>query len=1310
MKQFTTCANVANRFFKVLQGYTTGIRFTAILTLLFTLGVGSVWGAETTYTFTSKSWGDSSNGWESGKDGNALTSNQGVQVTTGVSGANATTKTSFTNVSSVAVQYCTNAKAGTGTINIQVGSNSAQSFSVSAPNSGGTTLKTKTFTFSPNQTGTVKISVDCTKNSIYIYSVTITTTDATTYTVTYNANGGSGTMSSSTGSSITILDCSFTAPNGKKFSEWNTEDDGSGTSYNPGAVVKENLTLFAIWEDLPKYTVTLKDDDSTLIQESAGGSVDLPYRDGCDDYTFVGWTSTWTSEQSNWTTTKPTIINAGAYTPTANVNLYPVYTKTETTEATTTTTDYVLTDLANIKSTDIVVITTYHSTNGTYAMSNNNGTSTAPTAKSVTVSGSKLSADPGTNYKWNISNNNGTLTIYKNGTTASWLYCISDNNGVRVGTNTNKTFTIDSSSGYLKHTYTIRYLGVYNKQDWRCYTSSTVNIGNQELKFYVETTTTTTTSTTTSSYISVPDCVTETRVSLDADGGTIEETGWNKQNDIYTQSFTASEQITLPTPTKAGNRFDGWYDENDNKVESSYTVPATDITLTAKWTAYTVNWTITPAEGGTLSATTGNTTSVSIDSEYEYESPAYTVTSGAAEVTQNNNTFTVVPTSNCTIQINLKLKPRYTVTLKDDDTELHQASFGASVELPSRESCKGYTFKGWTKTWSEQQDEWTDVAPDIIPAGDYTPTGDEELYPVYSKVEGGGTKFSRYEKVTADLDDWSGKYLIGTDDYKANGTYDDGHLLREEYTPSSEEKTEWEFTLNKVGDTGYSILFPDGSFYLGWKEGTDFLSSKNVDFSQNNNKYLWSPSTSGIFNVEATTRFIGVGANDFRPYATNSNAKCYLYKRIEEAASVTYYISVPNCCTPLATVNGKVQISNISETSATASWSWSSATIGISKNILKVYESNGALVKTIDGITPSATSQNITDLTTCTEYYATLTTVRSNESYCEGIEQGKSVNFITEAWNVTASLTNTSRLTGTDVACSSSDYVATFEAAADYALPETIIVEIGDEEKTAGSDYNWDKATGTLTIDASVIHGDINICIVAECIVTFNMNGHGVVPAPQIIEENGKVTEPSPAPKAEGYDFGGWFTDSECTSPYDFNSLVTASFTLYAKWTAKEYTITYDNLNGVNNDANPKTYTIESETITLKNLDDTNTHHFVGWYDEDDNLVTKIPQGSTGDITLYAKWVEIFIVKWYANGKELTNGELGSASTIVYEGEHISNLPPSVNLNNYCGDFVGWTDAEMDVNNVAKPNNLYTQASEFPNATGNQEFFAVFAE
>lgn len=47
MKQSTSFAQVATNLLNVLQGYTKGIRFTAILTFLFTIGVGQMWGADT---------------------------------------------------------------------------------------------------------------------------------------------------------------------------------------------------------------------------------------------------------------------------------------------------------------------------------------------------------------------------------------------------------------------------------------------------------------------------------------------------------------------------------------------------------------------------------------------------------------------------------------------------------------------------------------------------------------------------------------------------------------------------------------------------------------------------------------------------------------------------------------------------------------------------------------------------------------------------------------------------------------------------------------------------------------------------------------------------------------------------------------------------------------------------------------------------------------------------------------------------------------------------------------------------------------
>lgn len=145
---------------------------------------------------------------------------------------------------------------------------------------------------------------------------------------------------------------------------------------------------------------------------------------------------------------------------------------------------YVKTDLAGIAPQQKVIITVTKEDGNVYALYSGNGTGSAPTAVEVTVIGESIETEKESIY-WNISNDNGTLTIYPHGTTDNWLYCTEANNGVRVGTNTNKAFIIDET-GYLKHTFTNRYLGVYNDQDWRCYTShTTANIANQTLAFYV---------------------------------------------------------------------------------------------------------------------------------------------------------------------------------------------------------------------------------------------------------------------------------------------------------------------------------------------------------------------------------------------------------------------------------------------------------------------------------------------------------------------------------------------------------------------------------------------------------------------------------------------------------------------------------------------------------------------------------------------------------------------------------------------------------------------------------------------------------
>lgn len=141
---------------------------------------GSVAATSKTYTFTSSSWGDAASAWTSGAEGYALVSGRGIQVTSGESGANATTKSSYDDVTKVTVTYSTNASSGAGSIDIKVNGTSYTG-SASVSNSGGTTDRTIDFT-PPSSAldGAVKITVSCSTSSVYIKSIQIFYTGSTT--------------------------------------------------------------------------------------------------------------------------------------------------------------------------------------------------------------------------------------------------------------------------------------------------------------------------------------------------------------------------------------------------------------------------------------------------------------------------------------------------------------------------------------------------------------------------------------------------------------------------------------------------------------------------------------------------------------------------------------------------------------------------------------------------------------------------------------------------------------------------------------------------------------------------------------------------------------------------------------------------------------------------------------------------------------------------------------------------------------------------------------------------------------------------
>ena len=144
--------------------------------------------------------------------------------------------------------------------------------------------------------------------------------------------------------------------------------------------------------------------------------------------------------------------------------------------------EWVMVRLNDLTENDVfVIVGVYDEDESSFAMPNNG--SGAPSAVAVTMVGNTLSGDIAENLKWNLSIGEDGYTFYPNGETESWLYCINSNNGVRVGTNENNVFTM-TPEGYLYNNATSRYIGIYNRQDWRCYTTIHTNIKDQTFAFY----------------------------------------------------------------------------------------------------------------------------------------------------------------------------------------------------------------------------------------------------------------------------------------------------------------------------------------------------------------------------------------------------------------------------------------------------------------------------------------------------------------------------------------------------------------------------------------------------------------------------------------------------------------------------------------------------------------------------------------------------------------------------------------------------------------------------------------------------------
>ncbi len=116
----------------------------------------------------------------------------------------------------------------------------------------------------------------------------------------------------------------------------------------------------------------------------------------------------------------------------------------------------------------------------------------------------------------------------------------------------------------------------------------------------------------------------------------------------------------------------------------------------------------------------------------------------------------------------------------------------------------------------------------------------------------------------------------------------------------------------------------------------------------------------------------------------------------------------------------------------------------------------------------------------------------------------------------------------------------------------------------------------------------------------------------------------------KGATFIGWTLNKEGTGRIINNQEAVknlrntkGNITLYAKWKYTEYTITYNLNGGIQNSSNPTKYTINSAFRFSRPTRE--GYFFQGWFTESNfvNSKAQVKNGSTGNITLYAKWAKL---------------------------------------------------------------------------------------